>query len=501
MKPSELTDLEELVDSAIADEDSGDRWRTSDLSKSLRFYQSAFTCYCRAIEVCQEQQNPAIHISECYYNALRLLFLVYNQFQGCECIDLGLLTSYPEVLQEGSNCVIQELDQILAAHENAIRMSGSAASTDLLYNTALVYTEVIENLESEQDIIEALQRSITLFQQIFKTNVDELHINVQGASEQGASEPNRAISNVASTDDAGAELFESKRSQPRDIVDTAISMFTLFRTYIDSSAIELDQAIVTGLQSTLSEVDTVVNKLLNDYHKNINDSLSILEEQKNEYMIAREYAISTLLDLNSSCLNWDNDSLPETAERYMLAADSIQSILDRISLRLESENGFNNGPNQSDRVEVYWSALSKINNYLKKALEILMKRKAELVKATGSEQRGLGALILQICTVCVARADVDQQRRRLHHPEGQAHLELLGRNVLAFLKNAVAMSMQSGGIRETTVEKLQREKCRINAQVRLYLLDGLSAEAISSQFKGNLWQEEYDLCSSSWYYK
>lgn len=495
-KTSEITDLEELVDSAIADEDSGDRWKTSDLSKSLRFYQSAFQFYSRAIEVCRGQQNPAIEISECYYNALRLLFLVYNQYQGCDCLDIGLLASYPEVLQAGANCVIQDLSQILAAHENAIHISGSDVSSDLLYNTALVYTEIIETLENENEIVEAAHHSMNLLQQVFKNNVEEFQNSIQSSNKL-----EEAKSNGFPMESAETKAVESKTTQPLDIVDAGISMFNLFRTYIDSSGVELNQSIVTDIQSTLNEVDIVINELLNQFLGSDDTFLLILQDQKNEYLITREYARSTLLDFESCCLNWDNDALPETAERFMLAADSIQSFWDRLNLKSGSSSNPVDDPNESKSIELYWASLSKMNIYLKKAQEILVKRNNELKKATGTEQKGLGALVLQICAVYIARADIDQQRSRLQHSEGQAHKEILGRNVVAFLKNAIALSKQSGGIRETTIEKLQREKSRINAQVRLCILEGLSEVEISSQVKGNLWQEEYEFCASSWFYK
>lgn len=437
--------------------------------------------------MCQGQENPAVEISECYYNALRLLFLVYSQYQGSNCLDLGQLASYPEVLQARNDCVIQDLNQIVSAHENALSASGNSASIDLLYNTALVYTEIIENLENENEIVEAVHRSKNLFEQVFRRNFEEFQKSNSDLGNQ--KQPNTSVSNAVSP-----EVDETDNSKSREILDTAISIFNLFRTYIDCTSIVLNQLIVSELQSTLSEVDVIISELLNQYSQGALGSIIFLQDQKNEYAIVREYAKNTLLNLDSACLNWDNEALPETAERFMLAADSIQTILDR--------NGLSAGLGiQSEDVEVYWAALSKMNTYLKKAQEILMNRNTELKKTSGTEQKGLGALILQICTVYIARADIDQQRSQLQHPEGKAHLEILARNVVAFLKNAVALSKQSGGIREIAVEKLQREKCRIDAQVRLYVLEGMSLEEISSQFKSNLWQEEYDFCVSTWFYK
>lgn len=479
------------MESAALEEDSGDRWRNSDLSKALRFYQSAFEAYLKAIDLSEKQQDFSIDRVECYYNALRLLLLVYNQFQGTECIDISLLASAPEVLQAGSRCVLQDISNIIASHEKAINVVGNDVSPDLLFNTALAYAEVVESQDDEARITEAVVRAITLLQQLFSKQVQEF-LESLGSS----NDLNKISLGPENVSNENTQFIQSSTAQPPDIVDTAIAFFSLFRSWLDNVSIEPTESVLFDFKSSLSEVAIVVDELFQKYYPSSKWTAPITREQKDEYSIVLEYARSTLLDFGDAFVNWESENLPETAERYMLAADSIQTILDR--RRLNSSSG---EKLQEHEVQLYWTALCKMNAFLKKAQELLQARNAQLKSVSNPDQNsGLGGLILQICTVYIARADIDQQRSRLQYSEAQIHQQVLGRNSIAFLKNAIALSKQSGGLRETTVEKLQRKKVQMEAQTRLFILEGKSEEEMAGNFKNTLWLEEYEECQTLWYY-
>lgn len=482
------SDPEELIDFASIEEESGDRWRNSDLSKALRFYQRAFEAYTKALELSEKQTNLIFNRSECYYNAVRLLFQVYCHYTGSDCVDMGNLSSALEVLQVGLKSVLQDLNSIAMAHERAINLSGDSPAIDLLYNAGLVYIEVVENLDDDSVIIEATIRALILLRQVFTRQVEEFQEFLQSG---GALKENQVT--VTTT------------AQPADILDTGLSLFNLFRAYIDTDFILRNDSPMIELRLSFSEVSAVIEDLLNKYPTSLDLELPITQDQRTTYIISREYLRSTQLDFESACLNWDSAELPETAVRYMSAADSVQSILDRSKINL----GPNGDENLSDTeillvtdgnvnsVNNYWAALSKISTYLKKAQNILETRSKELKKSV--HQKELGTLILQVCTVYIARADIDQQRSQLRHPEGQSHRQILKKNVLAFLENVLVLSSNTGGIRETTMEKLLRGKRLLEANVRLLILEG-KLEEIKLKCENVMWKEEYDLCKSYWFY-
>lgn len=478
------------MESAALDEDSGDRWRTSDLSKALRFYQSAFDAYSRAIDLSESQQDFSNDRIECYYNAVRLLLLVYNLYYGSGCVDVGLLPSAPEVLQAGPKCVLQDISHVIVAHEKAISVSGETVSPDLLFNTALAYADLIESQENENTITEAAGRAITLLQQLFSKQVQEFQESLSSLTA-----PDESSVNPGSISEE-TQFVQSSTAQPPDIVDTAIAFFNLFRSWLDNESVALRENVLLEFQKSLSEVAAIADNLLTEYYPTSASTTPISVEQKDEYSIVKEYARSALLDFPEAFANWESQELPETAERYMLAADSIQSILDLKKINSGS------GENLEEKlIQVYWTALCKMNNYLKKAQELLQARSAQLKSDSKPDQNsGLGGLILQMCTVYIARADIDQQRCRLKHPEAQGHQAVLARNAIAFLKNSIALSKQSGGLRETTLEKLQRGKAQMEAQVRLLILEAKTPEEIGRHLKTTAWHEEYQECTALWYY-
>lgn len=474
--PNDPSTFEEMIDAAYMDEESGDRWHTSDFSKALRFYQSAFEWYSKAIEHSNEVSQ--MERIECHYNALRLLLLVYNQYTGSDCLDLSQLASVPEVLQAGSNCVLQEIDAIVAAHENAISISGNDASNDLLYNSAMVYLDVIENLENDpQATALAASKASTLFKQVFSNQVQEFQDSLNMTSQQIESPDNESVKTSA--------------IRVTEIIETAISYLKLFRIYTDDDLDNLDLSVVEDLTSSLNEADNALTKILSAAH--LSDDNNEIREHLDEYILAAEYFKNSGKDIELAIKSWESPTLPDSAERYMLAADSIQSILERQKLNTSS-----GGVSQPD---LYWTALCKMNQYLKNAQELLQSLSQKKKSARIDQTIGLGNIILQMCSVYIARADIDLQRSLLNYPEAQKHKDLLGRNAVAFLKNALTLSKQTGGIRETALEKLQREKRRQEAQIRLFIIEGKSQTEISSSLNSILAQQEYEICSDCWYYK
>lgn len=484
------------MDSAAFDEELGDRWLTSDLSKALRFYQSAFEAYTRAIKVSEEQLSLSganvqlvsqLDRIECYYNALRLLLVVYNQYYSSDCVDISQLGSAPEVLGKGTNSVLQDIDRVISNHENAILVLCEKVSTDLFFNTALAYAEVVESLDSESKINGAVIRALALLQQVFAKQTQELRKSLDSAN---ASETNLSASQI-STSQNDTQFTQSNTAQPLDIMETEIAFFNLWRAYVENESTASQNIVLSEFQRSLLEMDAVVDDLSVHYPTS-DTAIPVNDKQRNEYLIAKEFARSSLCDIQDAFTQWDNPALPDTAERYMLAADAIQMLIDRKCLSANRNSG---------SVEVFWAALCKMNVYLKKSQELLLAVNVEMKKTAASDRNfGQGTIILQICTVYIARADVDQQRSRLDHPEGVTHREVLRRNAIAFLKNAAALSKQSGGLRETAMEKLQRKKRGVEAQVRLLMIEGNSQEAIASQLENNIWQEEYLYCQSCWFY-
>ncbi|OBA20844.1 hypothetical protein METBIDRAFT_164632 [Metschnikowia bicuspidata var. bicuspidata NRRL YB-4993] len=384
------------------DEESGDRWHGSDLAKGLRFYQKAFDNYKRATDVGAPGQRDLLLLA--YYNALRLLFHVYTQYQRTDGVQLSELPNVAEVLDAGANSVVQEIREIMKTHEASIQFAGADAPTDLLFNTAMVYIDAIEDSESPAESFHLASRAMGLLTEVLQRQVSELQAPASGAKTESA------------------DGTEEPPTSASDVIDTVISGFNLAQTLYESvGSSEQDIAAACSLLGTFAvDADQVALGILSQ-------SAEITETHRNEYLISKAYAAAaSCVPFEDVVKTWEDSLLPNTPERYMLAADCMDCFMQR--------SGVCSGP--AANPETYWAALSKMNQYLKVAQELLTERLAAARSAAGSSQQmGLGAVISQIAKIHIARSDIDLQRSQLPLEQAEKHQALLANNAKAFLKN------------------------------------------------------------------
>lgn len=441
--------LEDFIEEGAVEEESGDRWLGSDLAKALRFYQKAFSNYKSAIDLNQENSHDA------YYNALRLLYLVYSQYTKVDSIEYSKLINIGEVLTGDQNSVVQDISSIVAAHEAAIAASPQP-SADLLYNTVMVYTDFIEECKEVQQISHCGERAHVLLGELLERQKAQAQAQAQAQTQgQGLAETEEKVT-------------------PGDVLDTVVAGFKLTQAIL-----EQDRTLRLFLQP-ITEIEQVGQSVLNE----------VSPQEREEFLVTRAYVDGLSRDSLAELYDvWDGD-LPATAEKYMLAADSIETFL--------TQNDINAGPGTDP--DTYWTALTKMNNYFKAAQDIL-NAEYQRRKVSAATESGLGSLISQLSKVYIARADIDLQRGQLETEQARTNAELLLRNAKAFLKNAMNLAKTSGGIRETVVEKLEREKRRIEAVSRLCVLENKTDPAELDSIMGSgTWGTEWEEYRGLWYF-
>lgn len=447
--------MENWIEQGATDEESGDRWLGSDLAKSLRFFQKAYTSYLQAA------QMPRVASStDAIYNASRLLFHVYTTYIKPNCVILSDLENVHDAIAGGDSAVVQPLPSILEAHESALLQLGldGTPPLDLIYNTALVYTEAIETAQfndvSFDKVLEMGSRAQRLLVGLLDTQVSTLQKFVRDLLQ---------LEEVLSTVDGDVSEFESSETlQPSDVFDTVLSAYRLVYVTLDNIA-EPHLQTPRGLdlvQPFLNTINLTHNDLLGAYLAaiNSNDMLEAISQLQAEESECLKCAITGCIinDLIELTSLWEAPVLPHTAERFLMTADSFQSFLDR---------------NDADAPEIVWQALTKMGVAYKSAQELLQHQRQQ---ASGGQEQAVGSLVAQISDIMVARSDIDLQRSLMassYEPAAQ-HRRVLFANCQNFLKNASTLASQSGGLRERALEKQQRHKSKIDAVLRLCILEG-----------------------------
>lgn len=451
------TTLDEFLEQGSMDEESGDRWLGGDMAKALRFYQKAYTSYIKAISLGS--------LIDSYYNSLRLLLLVHEDFIKAEGVQLDELKNIGEVLTNDDRSVVQPLDRIQLAHETALSI---ARPLDLLHNMVVVYTEVIENSDAsyaEDELVAS--RGIAVLQELAERQVAELtafckelaDANNEENSQTGSREVNSQTGSQSENPSENLETGPSSKLdadvietvQPTDVFETAITAYKLAQALLESTAGNpSDLARAQNLvEPILAGMDALANGAVNDLPDTVKGMLDGVTEQQHEELVLLRASVRGLVmnDLGELLDMWN--SVPESSARNMTAADSLQAFMERGDLSSEQR----------------WKCLTAMNTFLKQAQAGLQAQQ----KGIPMGGLGLGALVAQISGVYVMRADIEVQRSQVAGYE--EHRDMLVGNAKTMLKNAMTVAKTSGGLRERMAERLQREKKKVDAVMRMCLLE------------------------------
>ena len=485
---------EDYLELGSADEESGDRWLGSDLSKSLRFYQKAYTNYLHSIQLDKVNLDS-------YYNSSRLLFQVYSQYFKTDGVNVYDLVNVNDVLTNDESSVFQDLTAILHAHEDALEVARKLnvpIPLDLIFNSGIVLTEV---LEVEQDnvnsnfnrLLEITHTAQEMFKKLLDLQVNEFQkfLGELEAIPEGkldVNQPNQDISLSAKQE----EYTSEEVVQPTDILETVLASYKVAQAILENITDYSTQIqpVLDLINPFLSICDEISRDLIENFSETSpHDMVSNISlEQIGELKIIKTNILGLLMnDLNQLFDLWSSDNIPKSAERFMLAADNIQSLLDRNDYTLSSINA-----TPTDHKDLYWKALTEMNNALKQAQNILHQSYLEKKKTPSGKDIGLGSLIAQISEVMIARADVDLQRCQVvGYEPSEKNKQVLLQNSKTLLKNAMTLANTPGGLRERVAEKLQREKKKVDAVLRMCVLEGKSTiDELDTILGRNKWINE-----------
>lgn len=492
--PSTATDY---LEQGSIDEESGERWLGSDVSKCLRFFNKAYLNYLQAIKL-----DPKL--LDAHYNSVRLLLHACQIFKR-------IPTSHEIAIENASLEVVQNISDIRIAYENSLNSAQrlDQVLNDLLYNYAIVYLEWLESQQEEEEetgslvsfeqVVEVYDRVQGIFQNLLNSQLEELERFVNDlksidSNNIGGGDIYDGNSSSSGDETKQEELTSEEVVQPTDLFETVLSSYKLIQSVYESVSSNDLILSVSQLVSPLLEInDRVANELIIKYSEasHVNSMVSnITLKDVNELKLVKlnllalaETDIFRLLDI------WKIDNeIPETLpEKFMVVSDSLQALLDRNDINLLT---INSQGTESDK-DTFWKILTFQNNMLKKAQELLNDQ-MQSQKKSNLQLEDLGSLIAQISEVVIARADIELQRSLIKNYSQSVNNHLiLMTNCKNLLKNAINIASLNGGLRERMMVKVNREQCKLEAVFRLCILENkTSVEELDRAMTRNKWVNE-----------
>ena len=414
-------------------------------------------------------------------------------------LQLDDLTDIGEIYRP--NSVVQNIATILDKHLKALEVSGRNA--DLLFNTATVYVEMLDDMIGVSSNLDQALRSYynsgqQILMELLPQQVNALESFVRELSNSYTESSDTTPKSTSRNMEHEQEEFESVEvTQPVDIFDTVLLGYKLIQAaYENISKGELD-LMNMNIHPFLDTLDQISTELVSKYCENSesrNEMLqNITSSQVNELKIAKQSILSlqygnVSLALESWAGFFTNEVPDEIPEKYLTCVDNIQTVLEWDDITLDTLNN-NSSPQDKDW---YWEILSQQNKLLKKAQELTQNQLNAKKRSPLGVELGIGATITQLCNIMIDRADLNLQMALIKDYEPSVKNQAaLVQNCKTLLKSSMNIANTSGGLRERAIEKLDREKKLSEAVFRLCLLEGkTSLEKLDEIMTRQRWERE-----------
>lgn len=451
---------EDFYDLGVSEEESGDRWFTSDLGKGLRFYNRAHDYYLKSLEI-----DPTF--SDALFNLPRLEFDVYIKYIKDDSVVMSDLENCDEVLKNKSNFpLIKDLTSICKTFESCFEIglrSNSTIGWDFYYNLALVYFEYIETLCSDipnvdaifnpnNEIVLSLERCVNWFDQIF---------------------------NYFESFNGEENEFFGIDSIVQVICDAYNLISTVNESMYSNQLLDITNPIMEPL---LNKIDKLANELLINGMVHVSSGIELRLAKLNQRS-------SSLYDFQSliQCWNSQNETLGNCVEKKLLEGSSYRTFLDKLELSLSDE--------------AKWGILTHMSAFYKELYEITRNEVTELEKSRDSYGDTLSSKICLLCSINTERADIELERSLLDVEISIQNRPRLETNAKNILKNTIIFSKKSGGLKESVGGKLSRSKKQREAVMRLCLIDGNSQEEWDVILGARYWPVEIQTLNDISIYK
>lgn len=456
MKPpatikSEPVTYSDFFELGIEEEESGDRWIISDLSKSVRHYHRAIQYYQNSIDL-----NPSGESNfDAWFNKCRLNFHIFSTLKDVH-VDAEL-----QNVSECESVLNIRLDDVRVEHEDIIRGFNDderIINWDFYYDYGLV---LIELVESGDHAFEELETFITNGAQLFNKLLDFLTAELDQFIQRlnGSEEliqDNSEQSATSENENEPKEYTMIEQVTPKVVFDSVLTTLKFIQVSLEASEnpyqVEHYKRALTGLLNRAIGIKQVLIEKFNPQNDNVNDLNLSQEEVFESELTLHSIKGLFITDLSTLTAHWDAFAYKENqSARYLAESDSIQSFTDHYFDELTTS-------------EVQWEALGYINKCLRTAQDLI---KVDLQDQVNKKSSLISNRVSKSVEILINRADNELRRSQLKCQKSDENRDVHKRNVIALLKNGLTLSETNCGLREIILDRLKREKLRRECIVRL----------------------------------
>ncbi|CCH45917.1 hypothetical protein BN7_5504 [Wickerhamomyces ciferrii] len=470
-----LSVAQDYLDQGVEEEESGDRWIISDLSKSLRFYQKAYDYYIEAI-------NKNDGLVDAYYNADRLLFHIWEVYHSIPLIILNNV--------DGCDVVNYPLREIKEKHEFVIKKFPQI-TWELKFNLILINLEIIEEFNENfkyEDLLKICDDCVGILEGVLDYQLKELDLFLKKL-ENPFEDQGDQDEQGGEQDDDDYEVME--QITPSSVLETVLTSYKLIETSLGNCENQIQINLLNenfkSFQIKLSEIlELLFGKFNPDLNPENKYQLNFIQQEIQDIKLVIHTNEGFLInDYESLLTHWSNSErlkgLEQNSSRYLAEADSFQNFKGLLS---SSPEGLNS--------ELHWIIINQINLNLKKSQELIkLEMDTEILNKTAE----VSSKNSKIIEVLILRADNELIRSSFKDLESSIkNHDILVQNAINLLKNGLNLSNANCGLRETIIDKFKKEKLKKECVLRLLLLtrDSITQDDLIRNIGINYYSKEVE---------
>ncbi|KAH3674483.1 hypothetical protein WICMUC_003321 [Wickerhamomyces mucosus] len=451
---------------AIEEEESGDRFKLSDLTKSLRFYESSYQSYLESIKLEVTIDNT--------YNLYRLIYDVYSGFTGNSFSLRELNLTNFDVLKYNLP-QIKKLYDLKLPYFKTVERVEFGKIYDFQYNLVLINLELIENFDSDE--IKLLEKGydglireiIEEINEILEYQLEEL----QKLLDHIALEENENEDGNGDNSKPPAGFEEGQEEEEFDMIEQVtpdVILDTLIQAYKMINAVLENTANLRELTTTRDSLEPFKNKL-DEITKKITDlPYERNEESINEIKLLNHSIISLFYDNEEAfIIHWKNIYVDDSIALKSSFVDSLSNF-----------KKFNNIDNIS--------VLNQVSQTFKE-IEILLKDKIQ----NNPQVLELSDYLIRLIEIFTNRSDIELTK--FNYTKNEVNLT----NSLNILKTALNyLNNVNCGLRETLINKLIKKRLKRQLVLRILILqeNGINESKIKETIGEQFYQEDLEILGS-----
>ncbi|KAH3681685.1 hypothetical protein WICPIJ_007354 [Wickerhamomyces pijperi] len=456
------TTFEELHQSALEDEESGDRFKLSDLLKSLRFYNSSYEKYLKA------QSLKPTDIDN-LYNLHCLVFNVWELYKNgnFSIVELGEDLQTFQVLRFGIVDIKKMYDMNVFKLLNEYSDKDKFVKvSDFCFNLIVVNMEVLESGDNEEESaqMDIVNDCLRLFELILNFQSVEVESFINDVKTGINSNSDINCDDEGSAKEGEKIEYETvDQVTPDTVLDTLAQAYKLMAIFLGNSKDikELKEERARFIAEFKTKIDTIASGLFDACSNGV---YQLNEDVLNEIKI-QEHLISSLMssyDYDSILASWDSFTLSGNYSWKLAFVDNLTTFMELN----QQDPGMDRVAILNKSNELFRDVENTLKSKLKPDPTTTKTTATAQTNASLSQSLDISDHLIKLVECLLNRSDNELTKFQITN--NQVNIT----NCSNILKTALNyLNSINCGLRETMVNKLIKRQLKRQIWVRLIILE------------------------------